>query len=51
VDFFSYRDDLKGEVTCGALKEPLSVYVTSRETNAPPRTSIVVAIEFLPTPQ
>ena len=47
VVFLSYRDDLTGSVSCGALKEPIHVYVTWRGGEAG-RKNAVVAIEFLP---
>lgn len=46
VDFITYRDDLKGSVGCGPLKEPMRVYVTWRPGAA--STKVVVAVEFLP---
>lgn len=46
VDFITYRDDLKGSITCGPLKEAPRVYVTF--TGATADTRRVVAIEFLP---
>lgn len=46
VEFITYRDDLKGNVSCGPLKEPARVYVTWRQGADGART--VVAIEFLP---
>jgi hypothetical protein len=46
VDFITYRDDLKGSVRCGPLKEAPRVYVTF--TGATADTRRVVAIEFLP---
>ena len=47
VEFISYREGLGGSIACGALKEPMKVYVThtSGADGALPR---VVAIEFLP---
>ena len=47
VDFISYRDDLGGSVSCGALKEPARVYMTSR-AGATEAERVVVAVEFLP---
>jgi hypothetical protein len=46
VDFITYREDLKGSVSCGALAEPARVYVTWRQGADGART--VIAIEFLP---
>ena len=46
VDFITYRDDLKGSVSCGALAEPARVYATWRHAADGART--VIAIEFLP---
>ena len=48
VEFITYRDDLGGDVSCGALKEPMRVYVTSRAAAKPDGPRDVVAIEFLP---
>lgn len=48
VEFITYRDDLTGDVSCGPLKEPMRVYVTSRAATAPNGSPVVVAIEFLP---
>lgn len=47
VDFITYRDDLKGRVGCGPLRDPARVYVTWRP-GAEPSARIAVAIEFLP---
>jgi tetratricopeptide (TPR) repeat protein len=47
VQFITYRRDLKGKVMCGALKEPLPVFVTWKGGNDP-AMRIVVAVEFLP---
>jgi hypothetical protein len=46
IDFITYRDDLRGNVECGPLKEPMSVYLTWRPGTA--GAKLVVAIEFLP---
>ena len=46
VEFITYRDDLKGNVSCGPLTEPARVYVTWKQAADGDRT--VVAIEFLP---
>jgi hypothetical protein len=48
VDFITYRDDLSGSVSCGALKEPMRVYVTSRRASTAGESPAVVAVEFLP---
>ena len=48
VDFISYRDDLSGSVSCGALKEPIRVYVTWKDGASPAAEKVVVAVEFLP---
>ena len=48
VDFITYRDDLGGAVSCGPLKQPMRVYVTSRTGSTPNQTKEVVAVEFLP---
>jgi hypothetical protein len=48
VEFITYRDDLSGNVSCGPLKPPLAVYLTSRSDAGKPDTQIAVAIEFLP---
>ena len=47
VDFISYRDDLRGAVSCGPLVKPMHVYVTWREGVPPRREKTVVAVEFL----
>jgi tetratricopeptide (TPR) repeat protein len=52
VEFVSYRDDLAGEVKCGARETEDLVYVTWKEAapaaaGAPPSKTIV-AVEFLP---
>ena len=47
VDFITYRDDLKGAIACGALKEAMRVYVTWRP-GTDTATKVAVAIEFLP---
>jgi hypothetical protein len=48
VDHITYRDDLKGNVPCGLLKEPLAVYITWRPATDKSGARIVVAIEYLP---
>jgi hypothetical protein len=47
VEFITFRDDLKGTITCGPVKDPMPVYMTWRAGQAP-GSKIVVAIEFLP---
>jgi tetratricopeptide (TPR) repeat protein len=52
VEFVSYRDDLLGEVKCGAREPEDLVYVTWKE-GAPaspggPAAKTIVAVEFLP---
>ena len=47
VDFITYRDDLSGNIGCGALKTPMWVYVTLGP-GGEPGGKVVVAIEFLP---
>ena len=48
VDFIAYRDDLSGGITCGALPQPMHVYVTWRAGSQPGSDKTVVAVEFLP---
>ena len=48
VDFITYREDLAGNVSCGQLKEPVRVYVTSRPAAKRGGARDVVAVEFLP---
>ena len=47
VDFITFRDDLSGRISCGALKTPLPVYATWRQ-GPRPDARVVIAIEFLP---
>ncbi len=47
VDFITYRDDFKGAISCGPMKESMRVYVTWRPGTGPD-TRVVVAIEVLP---
>lgn len=47
VDFITYRDDLTGRVSCGALRPALPVFLTWRRS-AVEGGKAVVAIEFLP---
>jgi hypothetical protein len=47
VDFITYRDDFKGTISCGPIKEPMRVYVTWRPGTGPD-TKRAVAIEVLP---
>jgi hypothetical protein len=48
VEFITYRDDLTGGVKCGALPQPMRVYVTWRAGEQPAADRTVVAVEFLP---
>jgi len=48
VDHITYRDDLKGSVPCGLLKDSMAVYVTWRPATDKSGAKIVVAIEYLP---
>jgi tetratricopeptide (TPR) repeat protein len=54
IQFVSYRDDLKGSVTCGPQAPASQVYLTFRlpgngePTLAPGIEGVVVAVEFLP---
>jgi tetratricopeptide (TPR) repeat protein len=47
VQFITYRRDVRGQVICGPLTEPLPVFLTWKG-GADPATRIVVAVEFLP---
>ena len=47
VEFITYRDDLTGTVGCGALKEPMRVYLTWK-TGSGEGERLAVAVEFLP---
>jgi hypothetical protein len=47
VDFITYRDDFKGAISCGPMKESMRVYVTWRPGTGPD-TRVAVAIEVLP---
>jgi tetratricopeptide (TPR) repeat protein len=49
VDFISYRNDLDGGVKCGALAQPIPVYITWRDSAQPAAEKAVVAVEFLPS--
>lgn len=51
VDFITYRDDLRGSVTCGPLKPAMAVYVTFRPGTDRASRGVAVAIEFLPKPR
>ena len=48
VDHITYRGDLSGTVECGALKQPMAVYLTWRPATDKPSAKIAVAIEYLP---
>ena len=53
IEFISYRDDLTGEVGCGARKPPEPVYVTYRPVPEARGTAAAadgqaVAVEFVP---
>jgi tetratricopeptide (TPR) repeat protein len=48
VEFITYRDDLRGNVSCGPLKPPLPVYLTWRSHTQKADGRLAVAIEFLP---
>jgi hypothetical protein len=48
VDFITFRDDLRGGVTCGPFTPAMAVYLTWRRSPDAPDTKIVVAVEFLP---
>ncbi|HET9368601.1 MAG TPA: DUF1570 domain-containing protein [Vicinamibacterales bacterium] len=47
VDFITYRNDITGSVTCGAVNPALPVYVTWR-AGGDPGSRVAVAIEILP---
>jgi len=47
VEFITYRDDLKGNVSCGPVTPPLAVYVTWRPGTTE-GNKVVIAVEFLP---
>jgi hypothetical protein len=47
VDFITYRDDFKGAISCGPMKDSMRVYVTWRPGTGP-NTKVAVAIEVLP---
>jgi hypothetical protein len=47
VDFITYRDDFKGAISCGPMKESMRVYVTWRPGTGP-NTRVAVAVEVLP---
>jgi hypothetical protein len=51
VEFLTYRDDLTGNIGCGPLKTPMSVYLTWRADSAKPAVKVAVAVEFLPKQQ
>jgi tetratricopeptide (TPR) repeat protein len=49
VEFFSYRSEPPGQVSCGARPAPERVYLTYRSTGGAPGTDgVAVAIELLP---
>ena len=48
VEFITYREDVTGDVKCGPLKEPMRVYLTSRDPSKPGAERVVTAVEFLP---
>ena len=48
VDFISYRNDLDGGVKCGALAQPMPVYITWRDGVQTAAEKPVIAVEFLP---
>jgi hypothetical protein len=47
VEFITYRDDLRGSISCGPWKEPAPVYATWRDG---PKAGVktIIAVEFLP---
>ena len=47
ISFITYREDLKGNVTCGPLPTPMEVYVTWKPDPAS-GAKITIAVEFLP---
>jgi hypothetical protein len=57
IQFITYRDDLKGSITCGPQAPGLQVYLTFRQPVAgeaqltPGLEGVVVAVEFLPKKQ
>jgi tetratricopeptide (TPR) repeat protein len=48
IEFLSYRDDLRGSITCGARTPPERVYITWKPQDRPDKPEQVVAVEFLP---
>jgi hypothetical protein len=49
VEFLTYRDDLRGEITCGARTPPVVVLITYRPSDPPGKLAgTVVAVEFPP---
>jgi hypothetical protein len=50
IDFFTYREQQSGSVSCGNRKPPEAVYVTWRALSTPATgvTGRPVAVEFLP---
>lgn len=53
IDFITYRDDLRGNVACGARDRPERVYLTwdPSKKSVPGTEGDVVAVEFLPGPK
>ena len=47
VEFITYRDDVSSTIKCGALKEPMPVYLTWRPSTDG-KGRIAVAVEFRP---
>jgi Tfp pilus assembly protein PilF len=48
IEFISYREDLRGSVTCGARTPPDPVYITWKLQDGNNKPGQVVAVEFLP---
>jgi tetratricopeptide (TPR) repeat protein len=50
IEFITFRDDLKGQVTCGGRDRPDAVYVTWRgsDTGAAEIVAPVIIVEFTP---
>jgi tetratricopeptide (TPR) repeat protein len=48
VDFISYRDDLKGQISCGSRSPGEPVYLTFQPSSSSGILGKTVAIEFLP---
>jgi len=47
VEFITYRDDLRGNISCGPYKEPMKVYLTWKPGTVD-GSKLAVAIEYLP---